>query len=359
MAPIYTLMGIPYVAVLDPMRGIVLRKTARKRMISPGQLSLDFNETKHPRDKGGRFASKGSGEGIKVGDQFDAPGMFGMYPKTYEVKKVEDGQVHIGYANSHLAHTSMPEASWKHFKNDLSGKVEGPNSNNPYIQAVISGKAESLGKGNSGIVFRHNGKVVKVGTTVPFQPTNPGHRSPEEAIENLKREHDTCEYFRSRGVPGIPKTEFIVHGDKGFLIRDEMEPTDKLTLEQLHKVDKIVRSIQRVGYSIRDQIQVGLTNGEPYMLDIGDAQPLEGTPSQRRDRVKDDEWRIEALYNRNNVKHPISIARKAVANRKRYRQITGRSLPAHIRPNANEIIALVNDYNQYVAKYRNTESTEG
>ena len=40
MAPIYTLLGVPYVAVLDPERGIVLRKAARKRVASPGQMSL-------------------------------------------------------------------------------------------------------------------------------------------------------------------------------------------------------------------------------------------------------------------------------------------------------------------------------
>ena len=40
MAPIYTLLGVPYVAALDPVRGIVLRKAARKRVPSPGQMSL-------------------------------------------------------------------------------------------------------------------------------------------------------------------------------------------------------------------------------------------------------------------------------------------------------------------------------
>jgi len=40
MAVIYTLMGIVYTPVIDPVRGIVLRKAARKRAASPGQMSL-------------------------------------------------------------------------------------------------------------------------------------------------------------------------------------------------------------------------------------------------------------------------------------------------------------------------------
>lgn len=40
MSTIYTLLGVPYVAVLDPVRGVVLQKAARKRIPSPGQMSL-------------------------------------------------------------------------------------------------------------------------------------------------------------------------------------------------------------------------------------------------------------------------------------------------------------------------------
>jgi hypothetical protein len=288
--------------------------------------------------------TKSIGQGVKVGDQFNAPEMFDFYPQTYEVKRVEDGLVHVGYANSGMSHTSMPEASWEHFKNDLSGKVEGPPSSNPLINAVISGEAKPLGKGNSGLVFRHEGKIIKVGTTVPFQPLNPGHRSPEEAIANLKKEHDVCQLLRSKGVPGIPKTEFIVHGDKGFLIRDEMDMPNSLTPEQLDKVDKIVRRIHGAGYAIQDEIQVGLINGEPYMLDVGDAQPLKGkTKQEKRQRIQDDEWRLSALFNRNKIEHLISQAKEIVSNRRLYRELAGESLPPQVRPNAIEVADLLDE----------------
>jgi hypothetical protein len=38
----YTLAGVPYIAVFDPQRGIVLQKAGRRGRVAPGQMSLDL-----------------------------------------------------------------------------------------------------------------------------------------------------------------------------------------------------------------------------------------------------------------------------------------------------------------------------
>lgn len=185
-----------------------------------------------------------------------------------------DGEVGIGWDDAHdKPWTYMPADSKKHFLNDLSGKVDLPaNSGNSIVDAIASGKGEWLGKGQDGVVFKVGDKVAKMSTTVPYQPMNPGHRSPQEAVEHLEKGVDVNNKLAAMGIPGIMKQELVRHGDKAFAIRDNLEMPDKLTPEQLQGVRQAIDAIHKAGYVVGDEIQVGLKDGKPYLFDLGNAQ---------------------------------------------------------------------------------------
>ncbi len=167
----------------------------------------------------------------------------------------------------------MPKTSVKHFVNDLAGRVDvPPKSGNAAIDAVSSGKAEFLGKGDDGLAFRVGGKVVKVSTTVPFQPDNPGHRTPEGAIKMLRGQAELGNKLAGLGVKGIQRSEFVVHGDKGFQIKPWVEIPEKFTRVQLDAIQDIVIAVHEKGYSINNSIQAGLdAGGSPVLFDVGKA----------------------------------------------------------------------------------------
>lgn len=199
--------------------------------------------------------------------------IFGSERKeTFRVTAVADGQVKLSKYEDSGYGPVMPAASVKHFVNDLAGKVDLPPSGHAEIDAVINGKAEFLGKGDDGLAFRVGDKVVKVSTTVPYQPENPGHRSPEQAIEMLRSQAEIGNKLADMGIKGVQRSEFVVHGDKGFQIKDWVEIPDKLTRAQLDRAQEIMLDIHAKGYAIKDQIQVGLDkDGQVMMFDIGKA----------------------------------------------------------------------------------------
>jgi hypothetical protein len=186
----------------------------------------------------------------------------------------DDGQTaEIAWPGADYAAATMPSASLKHFVNDLSGRVDvPPGSGDPAIDAVSSGKAEFLGKGDDGLAFRAGDKAVKVSTTVPFVPTNPGHRSPQEAADMLAAQGELNNDLARRGVPGLLPVEVKRHGDKAFLVRPYLEVPEKLTAEQAGKVRKTIDALHDLGYVVGDEIQVGLLGGEPYLFDLGKAR---------------------------------------------------------------------------------------
>lgn len=277
----------------------------------------------------------------KEGDRFLSPGLYGMHPDEFVLHSIKGDKAEVGYQNA--PQVEIPASSWKHFKNDLSGKVDLPPSDNDDIQAVIDGTAKLLGKGNSGLAFRHEDKIIKVSTTVPFQPLNQGHRTPEEAIENLRQEHKIGERLREKNVPGILPSKFYVHGDKGFLVKPYLEVPTALEAKHLDRVEKIVHRLHGAGYSLRDQIQVGLLNGEAYLMDIGDARPLSSNSVQRKHEIEDDLSNLALLRRQSNNDEDVTGAAKDwTANRKSYFLATGNHLPADIKPNAVEVAELFN-----------------
>lgn len=194
---------------------------------------------------------------------------------TYRtVKEHADGTVTLSQHKDSDHGPRMPAESVKHFKNDLAGKVDLPKHGRAEIDAVIEGRAELLGKGDDGIAFKVGDKVVKVSTTVPFQPENPGHRSPDEAADMLERQVEVGNKLAGMGIKGIQRSEYVRHGDKGFQIKPWVEIPKRFSREQLDKIQQTVLDVHDKGYAIKDDIQPGLDgSGEPVLFDVGKAGP--------------------------------------------------------------------------------------
>jgi len=225
--------------------------------------------------------------------QVTVPGaIFGGDTDRTETFHVEDrgDKVKITQHGSHGP--TIPKVSLKHFVNDISGKVDLPLSGRDDIDAVISGKAKLLGKGDDGLAFKVGDKVVKVSTTVPFQPMNEGHRTPAEAADMLKEQVATGNMLADKGIPGVQRSEFVKHGDKGFQIKEWVEIPEKLTREQLDKIQATIHQIHDAGYSLRDTVQAGINSkGESVLFDVGKAAPSRG-----KNDVKDDLDNLRMLY---------------------------------------------------------------
>lgn len=209
--------------------------------------------------------------GVKPGDVFEVMDNRGQ--GKHQVKFFpgrEDGEIGVGQADDKTPRTYMPEESASHFVHDLNGVVKVPGrSGNKLVDAVASGDGEYLGKGNDGLAFAVGDKVVKVSTTVPYHPFNPGNRSPGDAAAHLANEAEMTGLLLDNNVPGILPAEFIRHGDKGFLIRDRVKPAESLTAEQLRKVRRSMDAMHAAGFVLGDEVQVGLKDGEPFIYDLG------------------------------------------------------------------------------------------
>lgn len=199
---------------------------------------------------------------------------------TYRVLHVRDGKAKLSRHGEYGP--EMPVEAVRHFVNDQQGIVHGPPSSNKHIRAVLDQKAEFLGKGDDGLAFRDGNKVVKVSTTVPYVPENPGHLSPEAAASRLEQQTEVSEHLRRAGVPGILPTEFIRHGDKGYAIRDHVEIPERFTKEQLDQLQDSLLAMHEAGFTMNDQPQAGLLGDRPYWFDIGKAS---GFDKQKADQA--------------------------------------------------------------------------
>lgn len=243
-----------------------------------------------PAADAGRGGDQPDGLTPKPGSEHDIPALgkrSAFRAKFFPGRTPEE--LGVGWAGSESPSAYMPAESAKHFVNDLSGKVDvPPDSGNPTVDAVASGKGEILGKGDDGVVFGVGDKVAKVSTTVPFQPFNSWHRSPGQAADMLVAQADVNNRLADLGIPGVMRQEVVRHGDKAFAVRDRLEMPDRLTPEQLSKVRHTIDRIHDAGYVVGDDIQVGLKNGEPILYDLGKAQK-----SRHHDDYQDDSDRFE------------------------------------------------------------------
>jgi hypothetical protein len=216
---------------------------------------------------------------------------------TYRVIRDHGAEVTLSRHKDSDYGPTMPKASVKHFVNDLAGVVDvPPNSGNKYVDAVSSGKAEFLGKGDDGLAFRVGDMVVKVSTTVPYQPENPGHRTPEAAADMLRQQVAVGNDLATHGVRGIQRSEFVLHGDKGFQIKPYVEIPDKWTRPQLDKIQDTLIAVHQHGYALNDEVQAGLgADGEPVLFDVGKAAPLTQSTGIFSD-IDNDMDRMRYLY---------------------------------------------------------------
>jgi hypothetical protein len=125
------------------------------------------------------------------------------------------------------------------------------------------------------MAFRVGDKVVKASTTVPYQPWNPGHVIPREAMEELREQTAMMNMFADMGM-NVLRAEFVEAGDRGFQIHDYLEIPKQLTREQLHQVQDTEIKMHEAGYALQDWPQVGIDSaGRAMMYDTGKAQAVD------------------------------------------------------------------------------------
>lgn len=224
------------------------------------------------------------------------------------VTHLGDGTVRVSEHEDGRYGPTMPAESLKHMKNDLAGVVDVPASKNAAIEAVRTGKAKLLGKGDDGIAFKAGDQVVKVSTTVPFQPFNHGHRSPEDAAAMLREQSKLGNELADAGVPGMQRSTFVEHGDKGFQIKPFVEIPEKLSREQLDKARASLLAMHEKGYALNDDVQVGIEpGGRVVMFDIGKAAPARGEGIHDEKRADLD--RLAHLYKKHGHEPPAETRR--------------------------------------------------
>ena len=223
-------------------------------------------DSSEPRDSDGRWT---------VGTLFSIPSPRDHSPVPMRVTEVTPDRIRVNYADRAEGGVSMPRESMRHFVDDLSGRVMGtPNSADPRVNAVLRGEGEYLGKGDDGLAFRVGDRVVKVSTTVPYQPMNNYHRSPGDAQQRMLEQSRVHNEMHRLGIPGVLPVETVVHGDKAFQIQPHLDTKTKLSVEQLQAVRDSVEAMHAAGYAVNDQIQVGLKDGIPHQYDLGKVGPL-------------------------------------------------------------------------------------
>jgi len=89
----------------------------------------------------------------------------------------------------------------------------------------------------------------------------------------------------------------IDHGDKSFAIRDKLHVPKTFTPHQLDQVRTSIKKMHEAGYSMNDQIQVGIhDNGNVYHFDTGKADRLPEKSQERGFRIDDDMSELKRLY---------------------------------------------------------------
>jgi hypothetical protein len=244
----------------------------------------------------------------QVGDRyaFAPPGMYPfdvvvteVGPRMATVSRADPGGEPSAYG------TKMPVESVAHFVNDLRGVVytppSDPSSGDPIVDAVLSGDgrpraATFLGKGDDGVVFRvdtpEGPLVVKVSTTVPYQPLNSNHRTPAEAAAMLEAQQAASEAMADAGIPGILPSSFVVHepAQKAFMVKPFVEIPERLTKSQLDEVAASVEAAHKTGWVFRDALQIGVWDGRVYHFDTGKAEYLGGLPDAAKRLDPEDYW---------------------------------------------------------------------
>lgn len=276
----------------------------RHQPTKPHQTGFDFSKPAQqslfgPMRKGGPFIGPRGGKWADAkhtipwrdeehtsGKQLTPHPALGLHAFELHVEPEGAGKVRVRQSKDG-AGVSMPKASFKHFVNDLRGKVDVPkHPNSVAINAVRDGKAKLLGKGDDGLAFKVGNAVVKVSTTVPYQPFNSGHRTPREAAEMLRSQVEIGNKIADAGAP-VLRSRYQAHGDKGFQIKPYVEIPEKLSKEQFAEVAAGLERMHEAGYAMNDDIQAGLHDGRIVFYDTGKAaKATEATKQRDRERLE-------------------------------------------------------------------------
>ena len=272
---------------------------------SPGQRSFTWDESKHPRDAGGKFA--------EVGDRFTIHDKIPMATtwKDVEVLGVDDdGQVQLGYAEDtdKRPRTKVPAAEFDAFKGDLGGYVHNPDnevSTDQAINGILQGRGEFLGKGQDGAAFGIGDKVVKVSTGTGFHWDQPGRGQAMGARMLLEQANVNNEMI-AKGVPGLLPMKIEQKAGKTFAAMDRLEIPDdapglrvpKFEPHQAKQLYETIDAMHKAGYTLNDTVQAGVDeNGDARLFDTGQVTPIGNiSPEAKRDRLKNDRGRLRDIY---------------------------------------------------------------
>jgi 3'-phosphoadenosine 5'-phosphosulfate sulfotransferase (PAPS reductase)/FAD synthetase len=230
---------------------------------------------------------------------------------SFDITRHDNGTVTASRHGPGGHGATMPAESLKHFVNDLNGVVDLPPIPDATkgilgaINEVIAGRARHLGKGDDGVAYRvdteaGDAMVVKVSTTVPYQPENPGHLTPAESVDRLEAQVRVAQELRDAGVEGVQASTFHRHGDKGFQVKEFVDIPEKLTRGQLDDAQDVLIAMHTAGYALNDDIQVGLEHlsGKLVMFDTGKAAKIPESDDREGiySRVTSDMDRMKWLY---------------------------------------------------------------
>lgn len=256
-----------------------------------------WDESKHPRDEKGQFTEGSSfyvHKGVSnAGVTHETPvkihdigedGSFGLgydYDESNRLQR-EKNPDHKDFSPSNPVFNRIPADTARHFINDMQGRVEGtPDHEDDRINAIVSGKAPLIAKGNDGMAFDVGDSVVKVSTSVPYHWTN-GHHTPEQARKRLRDQVALNQQMIADGVPGLLDQSYTEHAGKGFAAMDKLDVpptteqrslTQKLDPSQLEQVKNTLGEMHARGYALGDAIQVGIdSNGDVRIFDTGAAE---------------------------------------------------------------------------------------
>ncbi|MFA5801201.1 MAG: DUF5661 family protein [Thermoleophilia bacterium] len=242
-------------------------------------------------------------EDVKPGTRFYVP-----HHEELDVRSVKDGKAEVGLVG-HPITVDVPEKSVKYFHADMHGQLNHkPDSGNEHVDAVIRGEGEHLGKGNDGIVYRHGEKVVKVSTTVPYQPFNRGqHRTPEEALRHLQKEHEA--HTALQGIPGVPEVDGQEHEGRYWMVKPHLSPTGVVDEKEAHQVRDSVRAMHAKGWVLGDTVQVGRDkSGGIQFMDLGSAHKSDSDYQREHD-----EERLASFFHLHRLKYtdpPAEVQKK-------------------------------------------------
>ncbi len=314
------------------------------------QYQREFIESDHPRDNSGRFT-----ESSKTGDSISVPELGRRSAFDAHIVDSDDPENAIVSSldkeGKPYWKTSVPKKSLHQFHSDLTGDFsylqKFGSSGNESIDAVISGKAKMIGKGDDSVVFETpDGKVVKASTTVPYHPVGgPAHLTPDAALNQAKVKFGMLQEMKQAGISGIPDTVGIEHGDKFFTVQEKMQIGTPMNREQLQQVKDSVESMHKAGYEIQDELQVGIgPDGKARHYDLGKA----GTASfdmRRRDEMNE----VASLWKKNGQTWHLPVDEAAqkteVAQRMAMRDISG---GRPVRQQAKEMLkASIDSFNHH------------